>query len=372
MRSYTPIRLNLACFCWALRWTSVCMASPDFWYYGFGEVRGSTFAHGGRTHYAFSELVRTDLNLQLSGRVLFSATVEGGFTQERMRDVSHPAHMRTSSGRFLELERLFMDAYLPWVDLRIGKQAVHWGSAFLVNPTDPFPELLGTEPWRARSGIHAARGTVRFGDGHQNQVLAGMDDDFQYLLAANRTTFRMGPADLSLSGGWREETESGFVGLDLRGNYEIGYWIEGGIHLEGSTAREEIAIGGDTSFAVFENLVITAQYYRNNTVSVFDRDSDDDCELPDGGTTNGNTLRATPVGRDFGILSIAVSVTPDFLLSTMLVQSLQNSNRLVVPVANFTPGDRWELSAAAQLRSGSGVGDAIPGNSYIAWARVSF
>jgi len=371
MRRYTT-RLTLIGLCWLGLWESVGMASPAFWYYGFGEVRGSTFELGERTHYALSELVRTDLNLQLSDRLLFSATVEGGFTQERMRDVSHSASMRTSSGRFLELERFFMDAYFSWVDLRFGKQAVHWGSAFLVNPTDPFPELLETEPWRSRSGINAARGTVRFGNGHQNQVLVGMDDDFRYWLAANRTTFRMGPADLSVSGGWREETESGLVGLDLRGNYEIGYWIEGGMHLDGSKAREEIAIGADYSFAFFDNLVIIAQYYRNNTVSVSDHDSDDERDFSAGVTSNGNTSRATPVGRDFGICSIAVSVTPDFSISCMFIQRLQHSNRLVVPVVTFTPGNRWELSAAAQLHSGRRMDGTLPRDTYIAWARMSF
>ncbi len=353
---------------------STAIGAPEFWYYGFGEVRGSTFEHQERTRYAFIELIRTDLYVSLSDRFLLSATVEGGFTQDRVRDLSHASAMRTETGSFLELERLFMDAYLPWVDLRIGKQAVHWGSAFLVNPTDPFPELLETEPWRARSGIHAARGTVRFGAGHQNQLLAGMDDDFQYWLAANRTTFRMGPADLSVSGVWREETESGLVGLDLRGNYEIGYWVEGGMHLDGSKAREEIAIGADYSFAIFENLLVTAQYYRNNTITT---ESDDARENGDDAAlasiaANGDTSGVASIGRDFGIFSMAASVTPDVSLSSLLVQSLQNSNRLVVPVATFTTGDRWEFSAAVQLRSGSGVGDAIPRNTYIAWGRMSF
>ena len=352
---------------------------PDYSYSGFAELRAHSFRSGQRSHYDFSELLRTDFHLQFTERVLASATVEAGLTQQRTFDdrAAHSSGMRTTSSGYLELERLFMDAYLPAADLRVGRQAVNWGSAFLVNPTDPFPELLETEPWRSRSGINAARATVRFGNGHQNQSLLGMDDDFRYLLAATRTTLRLGPADLAFSGVWREEAEAGLAGIDLRGNFGIGYWFEGGMHLDGSKAREELAIGADYSFPVMENLVITVQYYRNDTADMRDASDNGEAVVGNGGSIGGGAV-AGYTGNDFAMFSVAAAATRDFSFSTLLVQSLDSSSGLVVPVAVFTPGGRWELSAAAQLFYGDGsslrdsAGRSVVRDTYIAWARMTF
>ena len=65
------------------------------------------------------------------------------------------------------VDRLYLDLYRPKVDIRIGRQALNWGSAFMVNPTDPFPQVILTEPWRNRTGVNAARFTVPFGDWNQ-------------------------------------------------------------------------------------------------------------------------------------------------------------------------------------------------------------
>ncbi len=348
---------------------------------GFAEARGHFFRYDGDTYFMATELIRPDLRVRLTDRLLLSATIEAGLTQHRTLDMNHAATgaMTTVSDRYIELERLFMDAYLPFADLRIGRQAVNWGSAFFINPTDPFPELLLTEPWRARSGINAARATVRFGAGHQIQALLGMDDDFKSWLAASRTTFRMGPADLAVSGTWHEETQRGMAGIDLRGNFHIGYWFEGGLHINDDHIREEIAVGADYSFPVMDNLIITLQYYRNNTLSFMTNDY----EAADSGNGYGASSGATVTpGRDFGIFSAALTVNPEISCSILWIQSLQHSNGLMVPVLTITPGRRWTLNAAAQIRTGdipsmpnrnNGIpGVPIPRNTFIVWVQLSF
>ena len=169
-----------------------------------------------------------------------------------------------SRGRsdYLSVERLYLDAYLPAVDLRVGRQAVNWGSAFLVNPTDPFPEVLLLEPWRPRAGVNAVRATVPLGERSQVQAVVGADDTLTQARLAGRATANVLGTDVSLVGAWRQEADDGLVGLDLRGTAGVGFWAEGAVHVD-ENPYEELAVGIDYSFAVADALVLTAQYYRN-------------------------------------------------------------------------------------------------------------
>ncbi len=165
---------------------------------------------------------------------------------------------------YLSVERLYLDWYLPGADLRLGRQAVHWGSAVVVNPTDPFPEILLLEPWRQRRGVNALRATLPMGEDHDVQMVVGSNDAFDAARVAVRGTVNVGLADISLVGAYRQESENGIVGLDLRGTAVVGYWLEGSAHFDDDHQwSEEVAVGIDYSWPVLDGLLVRAQYYRN-------------------------------------------------------------------------------------------------------------
>ena len=68
------------------------------------------------------------------------------------------------SWSYLDVDRLYLDWYTGPVDVRVGRQALTWGSARFLNPTDPFPEVLFAEPWRPRRGVNAIRAHIPFGE----------------------------------------------------------------------------------------------------------------------------------------------------------------------------------------------------------------
>ena len=39
--------------------------------------------------------------------------------------------------------------------IRIGRQALSWGSALFINPSDPMPQTLAETPWQERTGFDA-------------------------------------------------------------------------------------------------------------------------------------------------------------------------------------------------------------------------
>jgi hypothetical protein len=281
-------------------------------------------------------------------------------------DVSSPSD-------YLRVDRLYLDGYLKSVDLRLGRQAVNWGSAIIVNPTDPFPEVLATQPWLPRAGVDALRATVPVGEKHQLQAVVGTDDTFTAVRVAGRATFNLDLTDLSLVSAWRQEAKSGIVGLDVRGTLGVGYWLEGSLHLRPEAQGdpyEELAVGADYSFPVGEKLVVSAQYYRNGAGSprpgaatlasglrgVRWPTRGAGAQGIDGGfdprfprQSNADPFAPFFLGRDYGMLSANLAATTDLSFSGLWIQNLGDGSGLVVPVVTYTPTGRLELSAAAQI-----------------------
>lgn len=263
---------------------------------------------------------------------------------------------------YMQVDRLFLDIYLPQVDLRIGRQALNWGSAQIINPTAPFPQVLATEPWRPRAGVNAIRATIPLGESHQTQLVIGARDDFKALRVASRTTFGVGLADISLVGAWRQETEDGIVGVDIRGTFGVGYWLEAAARIDGDGAHESIVAGIDYSFPVGEQLVVTLQYHRNGEGSA--------SVGPAGGSFNGairgptcaggvSPLGSTDAepdpfapffrGLDYGIAAISFAATEELSMSGLWLQNLRDATALAVPTLAWVPNGWFELAAAAQL-----------------------
>lgn len=380
------------------------------------------------------ERLRPELAHPLSDRVLVASTVSLALTQgrslqeelERTLEASdlgpvlesmdcawpqetNPSLRISELSDYLSVERLYLDAYLPHADLRLGRQAINWGSALMINPTDPFPQVLLTEPWAERSGVNALRATVPVGQQHQVQAVVGTDDVFQDPRFAGRGTANLLGTDVSLVGAWQPDVDRTLVGLDLRGTLGVGFWLEGALHLDttGETdPYEELAVGVDYSFPVLDALVVQAQYYRNGNGSQDAVPMASSLE----GTVEGPTCGGValfdgavasdpfaPVftGTDYGLLSASLSINPSWSTSLLAFQNLGDGSALAVPMVSTYPRGWLELALAAQvpfstwgdggelhpssqdLLLDTALGSAdlsglVPDATLIAWSRFSF
>ncbi len=360
---------------------------------GFAELRAHGYLGASGQPWQLVERVRPEFGVELSERVVLSATVEAAMSQGRSMqgelqrtleeselgpmlqaaDCAWPSESNETLGvstasDYLSVERLFVDVYLRRADLRLGRQAVQWGSATMLNPTDPFPEVLLLEPWRPRAGVNALRVTVPVGEGHQVQAVVGANDDFTAARAAAKATFGVGLADLSLVAAWRQESEDGLAGVDIRGTAGVGYWVEAALHggVDGEV-YEEVAMGIDYSFPVLENFVVALQYYRNGsgntdplsqgggaTGQLGGSVAAPECAggaSPFGGSDDSEERRFAPLlgGRDYGLLSAQLAITPEWSASALWLQSLTDGSGMVVPTATYLVNDWLTVSAAAQL-----------------------
>jgi hypothetical protein len=368
----------------ALLWTSLARAQTVD---GFVELRAQASTGVDGFPALFVERVRPELQAPLGERLMLVSTVELGLAQGRnMQDElqrtledselgplleaagctwpqeDNPYLHVSSAADYLSVERLYLDAYLPRLDLRVGRQALNWGSGFLVNPTDPFPEVLLLEPWRPRRGVNAVRGTVPLGEDHQVQAVVGSNDAFTQMRLAGRATVNVVGTDISAMGAWRQESEEGLVGLDVRGTLGVGFWAEGALHVR-DELYEELVVGLDYSLPVGQALVITAQYYRNGggspeqsspgglTGALSSGVAGPECagDLFPAPETEPDPFAPVFRGRDYAIGAVSFGIVPELSLSSLWVQNLGDGTALFVPGLSTAPTGWLTVAASASV-----------------------
>jgi hypothetical protein len=266
----------------------------------------------------------------------------------------------------LTVERLYVDVYLPVVDVRIGRQALFWGSAMMINPTDPFPEFLLAEPWRQRAGTNAIRSTFALDERADLALVVATNDTFNKIRGAGRFRLTMDWADLALVAAYRQDDHDGLIGLDLRGELGVGWWFEGALHID-DAITEEFAVGIDYSFPVLDGLIVMAQYYRNGygagpkdePVPLTSRLA---TELPDElvdlfaaqAPTDGEAEEPevfTPLlgGRDYLLITINQIFAPEVSASVVALQNLSDGTGFLLPAVTVSPTDWLQLALNAQI-----------------------
>lgn len=243
---------------------------------------------------------------------------------------------------YLSVDRLYVELLTPQADVRIGRQALNWGSGFVVNPSDPFPELLLTEPWKPRSGMNAVRVDLPIGALSGAQLVAGADDAFLHPRLAGRLTLNALQTDFSVVTAWREEVDEGIFGLDIKGTLGVGFWLEGVLHVSADAdPYEELALGLDYSLPVLEQLILTAQYYRSGRGSA-------DGQAP---TLLGAPAQFAPLlsGRDYLMAAVSAGLTRDLSSAVLWMQNLSDGTAYSVPTISLATASNIDLSLAGQI-----------------------
>ncbi len=363
---------------------------------GYGEVRISFFPGVTGEVWQLVERVRPTFEAPIGKRVKMVATVEAALSQGRdsttevqnalensdfgpLLDAAgctwleHENHLLGIDGSddYLDVDRLYIDAYLPRVDLRLGRQSIHWGSASFLNPTDPFPELLLTEPWRPRKGLNALRATFSLPAGIDATAVLATNDTFDAVRGAGRVRGTVKGFDLAVAGGYRgdggENGEGdGLVGIDVKGTLGVGVWVEASLHLgkDREDLYEQIAAGLDYSFPVLEGLVVSAQYYRNGGGASREEDLSQTASLSSGieaptcdakdsstlfGTTSVDPFAPLLARQNYLLISAGQRFAPEVSVSVAALQSLDDGTGMLLPSLTVVPLGWLEISASAQI-----------------------
>lgn len=374
---------------------------------GYAEFRMSAQPGVTGNPFSFAERVRPRFAIApadgpLAGRLKAEVVVEGALTQGRdtgkelsdtlfASDVGDlltaakctydPDPKYASISDVLSVERLHVDFNLKSVDLKIGRQAIRWGSGMYFHPTDLYAEVLITEPWREPQGINAVKAGIPIGDSDITAVVAVGDDLSPFyvkaqgiadtvtfadlpLSAAVRGTLRFGGVDIAAIGQAKAD-ESWFVGGDLRGTLGVGYWAEGGWHGDvhtdtlDSDGYVEVVAGLDYSFPLLNTLYIGGEYrYDGSGADPADYDYASrlsgslpfDCAmLP---TTSSSATRMT-LGRHYAAGALRLGLTDDLSVTSAVLANLEDGTAMLIPGVGWTVSDRIVANVGAQIPVGS-------------------
>ena len=330
---------------------------------------------------------------------LLSEPIEANLPQDMtLEDVIEGCDWNIESERqinevedFLTLERLMLDIYHPNFDLRIGRQALNWGSAQFFNPTDVLAQNLLATPWQERQGVDAMRLTIPMGQNGQAIVVGTLDESFE----PNQGAIKMGRSftgvDIYGVGSVRED--NWLVGLDMKGDWTIGWWLE--------TAFSEHfkwSLGADYSFPIMDQLVVSAQLSHDGSGEdplFYDWASRQDPNLqlapcPEIGfnppTTDGP--QRTTLGRWYAVTSQRLAFRDRWNLSNAILINLADQTGLFFPSMSGTFGSYVQVNAGLQYLFGSdgefqppatqtqvnGIDTSglLPKWTALTWARLSY
>jgi hypothetical protein len=399
--------------------------TPDVEIEGYAEVRLTDQVGVEGVPWNLTERVRPRFQIPIGDRVTVETVVEGALTQGRDTTGEAAALLLDSElgtlleenctytpesrydqvSDYLSVERLHVDLNLAEADITIGRQAVNWGSGLVFHPTDLYAEVLANEPWRERKGVNSVKALVPIGD-HQVTALVAVGDDLSPLWderpealdvsAAIKTTIRAGGTDISAVAHVQSDGDW-FAGADLRGNVEVGWWVEGGWH--GDAAAAEVVAGVDYSFDVLQVLYVAAEYRYDGTGELpedYDYTARGsgasmpfDCAfLP---TQSAEEPRTT-LGIHYVDAVVRLGVTEDINVSAVGLVNVLDGTGYALPTASANVGSHAVVNVGAQIPFGAdgefrpakedltyAVADLeadlsplLPDATLLAWVRYSF
>lgn len=353
---------------------------------GFAELRLSLYPGASGDALQVVERVRPTLTAELSERVKLVTTIEAGLRQGRdlsrefQRALEHselgpllqqaqcrwPSFQNSllridGAADYLYVDRLFVDVYAGAIDVRVGRQALNWGSAQFFNPTDPFPEVLLAEPWRARRGVNALRAVVALGESHDVTAVVAGSDALDELRAAAKLRLNWAGTDFGLVSVYRGPHRNGLVGVDIRGTLEVGYWLEAA-YLVGESPHAELAVGIDYSFPILERATAFIQYYRNGAgaadASGYQRSAALGAIAPPtcagqrfalGAGSQRDPFAPFVLGRDYLVAGSSVLFQPELSATLAWLQNLNDGTGLLVPTVSYNLLDWLDLALSAQI-----------------------
>lgn len=288
-------------------------------------------------------------------------------------DLDAPARYN-SVDDVLTVERLYLDLYHPRIDVRVGRQALNWGSAAFFNPTDLFAQNLIATPWLERAGVDAVRATAPIGERHQVVAVAALDRGLDHGRFGIRPTFNVLQTDISpvlgyVTGG-ADSAGTPSAGLDLRGQMVVGWWVEAGADWIPETDLGDVqpraSVGLDYSLPVLDQFIVLAQYSYDGTgvedprlYSLLDRGlsvATPDC-LSDDAFPPPGAPRFT-IGRHYALVSVRAAAFDAWTLTASGLMNLQDRSTMVLPSLAWTPGDRWTATVGGTV--GVGEGEFVP------------
>jgi len=237
------------------------------------------------------------------------------------------------------------------LDVRVGRQAVSWGTTLFLTPADPFSPFIPSDPFRQfRAGVDA----VRF------RLYPGPLSSVDVVVRPSRT--EIGEEVTALGRGlttWRNLELSGWGGT-LYGDGaaagavagSIGAWAvraEAVIREVGENLVGRAAVGLDRAFFLADGRAVSvgSEYQRDGLGAAAPEDYHD---ILQSHAFRRGELQV--LGRDELAANASIQLNPLWTLAGLVLWNLNDNSRLVAPSLAYSAGDETAISGGVYFGFG--------------------
>jgi hypothetical protein len=305
-----------------------------------------------------------DVSPRVQDRSLFEEqTLDLGFSPQTYRagdiesrlypDKDDPV---SSFAIFQNLDRAHLTIDAELADIYLGRQAIAWGSARVINPTDILaPYAFNELDVEDRMGVDAVRVRVPMGFMGEMDLGCVFGDDFKFENSAAflRSKFYYRRTDISLlTVAFRENFLAGF---DLtRPVGGAGFWLEGGYVLVGALDSDErdqnqdyfrASLGAD--YALWSGSYLFAEYHFNEAGA---SQADDYLNRFEKSAYAEGSVYL--LGKHYLAPGLSCQITPLLLLNGQALVNLTDPSVFLMPQVEYNFSEDVYLSAGAYLGLG--------------------
>jgi hypothetical protein len=305
--------------------------------------------------------------------------VDFGFTPQSYRIADLDARFYPDSDDtvrsfaiFQNLDRAYLTINTRWADIYLGRQAIAWGSARVINPTDVIvPYAFNELDVEDRMGVDAARIRVPIGTMEETDAGWVFGDDFEFKNSAMflRTRFYYQHTDITLMAlGFRKNL---LLGLDLtRSIGGAGFWLEGAYVFVDAFKSERITKGEDyfrssigLDYSLRDGTYLFAEYHFNQAGVKDPKDY-----LSKSAKTAYNEGAVYLLGKHYLVPGVSRQITPLVTISGEAIINLNDQSSFLIPQIEYNIAENIYLSGGAYLGFGKGIG--VSSLDYLPYPRL--
>ncbi len=259
----------------------------------------------------------------------------------------------SSLGLFQNIDRLQATLHLSFADVYLGRQAVAWGFARVINPTDVIAPYAYTElDTEHRIGVDALRARIPVGLLSEIDVGWIFGDEFAYDRSAGfvRGRFYVGRTDVSpIAVLFREHLMLGMSAT--RSVAGAGVWAEAAYTMLDDEAHDEseidrywrVTVGAD--YSLTETIYGFAEYHYNQAGAA---DPDDYASLPFTRAYEDGAVYL--LGEHYLVPGVSIQISP---LVTLTAEAVLN---ITDPSVSLTPRLEYNIAESIYIEGGAFVG----------------
>jgi hypothetical protein len=248
----------------------------------------------------------------------------------------------------INLDRAYVDLYFKHFDITIGKQRVAMGVSYLWAPLDVFNRINILEPKEEKPGTNAFKIYIPLGSSSAITGVFSPDNNFKTSRSGFRAQTQIFKTDIALSLIHQGEIDTTIIGLDLRGENFIGWWIEGGFFLTPQQDNYKLVLGFDYTFPIKTGLYWMGEFFYDSSGEKDNSQYDYD-QLFSG-------MRFT-LGRIYFLSMLRYGFSDFFSLSVSYIANWGDGSYIVNPAVQYEISQNISLTGGFYMPLGNNQGE---------------